>query len=205
MLSSGLIAAVLSSVVGQVATTPAPSSYDCAPPCRSGYVCIRGACVSPCNPPCSALEQCTSQGECIPRSVQQPSPSLAPSSMTREQVYREIQLQEELKPGNGPPLALLGIGIPHLLVGVIGFVVDVLFIVSDNMSEGKAIGLAVSSWFALTGGTMTVLGILQLKSRSAERAAIQSRIDELQRMLGAPSFRSSLPRGPRVSIEMARF
>ncbi len=36
---------------------------QCVPPCRDGFTCVNGACVSACNPPCAAGEQCLN-GEC---------------------------------------------------------------------------------------------------------------------------------------------
>jgi hypothetical protein len=41
-----------------------PSGGECTPACRSGFTCQSGQCVSLCNPPCAAGEQCTAQGEC---------------------------------------------------------------------------------------------------------------------------------------------
>lgn len=38
----------------------------CVPSCRSGFVCVQGACVSACNPPCDANRICAASGECIP-------------------------------------------------------------------------------------------------------------------------------------------
>lgn len=52
------------------AQAPAGSSRPataCFPPCRSGYTCIGGRCVSACNPPCADAEECTSAGECVGR------------------------------------------------------------------------------------------------------------------------------------------
>jgi hypothetical protein len=43
------------------------------PPCRSGYTCIAGQCLSPCNPPCAYGEQCRG-GECI--ALGRPAPAL---------------------------------------------------------------------------------------------------------------------------------
>ncbi len=37
---------------------------ECRPRCRSGYVCVEGACVSECNPPCADGESCGPGGEC---------------------------------------------------------------------------------------------------------------------------------------------
>jgi hypothetical protein len=43
-----------------------PTGKDaCFPPCRKSYVCVRGQCVSACNPPCPAGETCTAEGECV--------------------------------------------------------------------------------------------------------------------------------------------
>lgn len=38
---------------------------SCDPPCRSAFICKKGACVSLCNPPCPAGERCV-KGECEP-------------------------------------------------------------------------------------------------------------------------------------------
>lgn len=47
----------------------------CQPACRKGYVCVKGACVSACNPPCATGERCTGTGECEPdRSKPKPKP-----------------------------------------------------------------------------------------------------------------------------------
>ena len=47
---------------GQAGDEPA----TCRPPCRFGYTCHQGRCVSLCNPPCPAGEICV-EGECAPR------------------------------------------------------------------------------------------------------------------------------------------
>jgi len=39
-------------------------SQPCEPPCRSGYACVDGRCVSECNPPCRVGYTCVN-GECI--------------------------------------------------------------------------------------------------------------------------------------------
>ncbi|MBI5068607.1 MAG: hypothetical protein HZB56_10230 [Deltaproteobacteria bacterium] len=41
---------------------PAPA---CAPPCREGFTCVQGRCLSACNPPCDARERCTADGRCL--------------------------------------------------------------------------------------------------------------------------------------------
>lgn len=44
--------------------TATPS--QCNPPCRSGYSCQNGKCVSMCNPPCQPGWECGQDGECSP-------------------------------------------------------------------------------------------------------------------------------------------
>ncbi|MFT3925119.1 MAG: hypothetical protein QM778_21465 [Myxococcales bacterium] len=44
---------------------------QCYPDCRSGFTCIRGQCVSKCNPVCFDGEICTDQGECVLRPVEE--------------------------------------------------------------------------------------------------------------------------------------
>ena len=55
---------------------------ECAPPCRTGYVCHQGQCVSACNPPCSTGENCTAEGQCVapppPASVPAAPPPAGP-------------------------------------------------------------------------------------------------------------------------------
>ena len=41
----------------------------CFPPCRAGYLCWSGQCVSACNPPCGLGEQCAAGGVCVRSSV----------------------------------------------------------------------------------------------------------------------------------------
>ncbi len=39
-------------------------SKACFPPCREGYMCSNGECISKCNPPCPANMKCGNDGEC---------------------------------------------------------------------------------------------------------------------------------------------
>jgi|GEM_PF-6486569 hypothetical protein len=43
-------------------------SMKCYPPCRTGYTCYKGQCISLCNPPCPTGLTCTSDMTCIPTS-----------------------------------------------------------------------------------------------------------------------------------------
>jgi hypothetical protein len=49
----------------------------CIPACRAGFVCVKGQCVSACNPPCAPGQTCTPAGECV---LPVASSSGAPSS-----------------------------------------------------------------------------------------------------------------------------
>jgi hypothetical protein len=42
----------------------AQDALECYPPCRSGFVCYKGKCISKCNPPCPDGQKCTDSGEC---------------------------------------------------------------------------------------------------------------------------------------------
>jgi hypothetical protein len=43
------------------------AAQECTPPCRSGYSCRQGTCVSQCNPPCEPGYRCdTTQRDCVP-------------------------------------------------------------------------------------------------------------------------------------------
>jgi hypothetical protein len=42
-------------------------AQDCDPPCRSGYQCKNGTCISQCNPPCPETQTCDSTShDCVP-------------------------------------------------------------------------------------------------------------------------------------------
>ena len=62
------------------APAPAATDQSCMPACRTGFVCQQGQCVSACNPPCAAGQQCTAQGECIadPNAAGTPPEDAAP-------------------------------------------------------------------------------------------------------------------------------
>jgi hypothetical protein len=46
-------------------TVGAPTVKECVPPCRVGYICVNGNCVSACNPPCPEGTTCNGRGECV--------------------------------------------------------------------------------------------------------------------------------------------
>lgn len=53
----------------------------CEPDCSPAYTCLRGVCISACNPPCEATEQCGADRTCHPCVVRPGTPnSSAPST-----------------------------------------------------------------------------------------------------------------------------
>jgi len=60
--------------------TPTSESEECVPACRKSFICVKGQCVSHCNPPCSANEVCTDAAECVATSpAPAPQPRYAPA------------------------------------------------------------------------------------------------------------------------------
>ena len=59
-LASSLLALSMLSMIG--CSDP---EATCEPACRDGFACVRGACVSACNPACAAGERCTSDARCV--------------------------------------------------------------------------------------------------------------------------------------------
>jgi hypothetical protein len=71
-------AAVLGLCVCGIAWAVPALAQECVPRCRSAYVCIRGQCVSACNPPCEPGEKCTGEGACVPEGQVRPAQPAAP-------------------------------------------------------------------------------------------------------------------------------
>lgn len=46
-----------------LAAVAACGGDECKPACRSGFECVSGECVSECNPPCEAHEECRRSAE----------------------------------------------------------------------------------------------------------------------------------------------
>jgi hypothetical protein len=65
-------------VVASPSATPASASRVCEPECSPGYVCVRGSCVSACNPLCAAGERCGVDRICHPVSALAPPASVSP-------------------------------------------------------------------------------------------------------------------------------
>lgn len=87
----------------------AEDNTECFPPCRTGYLCYKGECVSRCNPPCPAGQKCTDEGECVlNQPSQQPSSgetmhrkSLARKNLPSNEVFIvRPDMKPELVPGS---------------------------------------------------------------------------------------------------------
>jgi hypothetical protein len=127
----------------------------CVPDCRSGHLCVRGQCVSKCNPLCGDGERCSDEGECAPVAVSSQAPTtLAPSTGRAEfteplvspgSLGRSVQDREALagvrrhdgfflRLGVGPSLSFSGSGYGGALEIAIG----------GTIGQGVAVG-AMSS------------------------------------------------------------
>ena len=87
-------------------TAPAaavPLAPECTPPCRDGYTCHQGQCISACNPPCPAGQTCVGAGVCQPSTPPQlsapppaatyyPPPPPPPSGASSADVPRGVNL-----------------------------------------------------------------------------------------------------------------
>ena len=60
-----------------LATPAAAQVSECRPPCRDGFTCLDGTCVSACNPACPSGSRCTNTGTCV---AEVPSASNAPKA-----------------------------------------------------------------------------------------------------------------------------
>ena len=58
-----------SGIPRRAAIRPPAAAADCVPACRAGFLCIRGQCLSACNPPCGPGEVCAEGGRCQPQTA----------------------------------------------------------------------------------------------------------------------------------------
>ncbi len=70
----------LAPAIAILVASHAAGADRCKGSCKPNEVCVAGRCVSACNPPCGAGEQCTESGECISASA--PTAPPAPPSLT---------------------------------------------------------------------------------------------------------------------------
>ncbi len=77
-------------------------AYECQPACRGSFICVDGACVSPCGRPCGADEVCTESGECVPQLSKEPEPPTSTTERRYESAVissaaLDVAIQEEEK------------------------------------------------------------------------------------------------------------
>jgi len=65
----------------------------CIPSCRTGYVCVKGECVSECNPPCEKGYKCQNH-DCI--EVEQPKPVELETNQTNLNSTNENQNKSQI-------------------------------------------------------------------------------------------------------------
>jgi hypothetical protein len=68
-----VLAAAPSSATAPSPAAPPPVALACEPDCSPGYTCLRGTCVSACNPLCAAGERCGVDRICHPLATPPPS------------------------------------------------------------------------------------------------------------------------------------
>lgn len=98
----------------------AQDTTKCYPPCRTGFTCYKGECVSICNPPCPSGQKCTEEGECIQIDEETSVHSKNRSSQVTKQIKRDIpcnnifivrpDLKPEVVPGDFEKGELLSAG-----------------------------------------------------------------------------------------------
>jgi hypothetical protein len=98
----------LAFVAGRPAAAQTAADKQCVPQCRTGYVCVEGACVSACNPPCAAGEMCASDGNCV---ASQPPPASAPAAAAPPAAAPPPAAQPA--PAYPPPPAQDGLTLPQ--------------------------------------------------------------------------------------------
>lgn len=164
----------------------------CFPACRSGYVCYRQQCVSACNPPCPAGQQCLDGGRCV--GVGTPwAMTPGPTTMAYAPQVRPIALRS---PGWATAAGIWGIANAVISLGAgtstffiedeaargavalsaVGYlgVATPFVVVGGNSSTGRSVtGLEVMGWITyglgMTGGL--VLSMLHINNAGPDREA----------------------------------
>ncbi len=72
---------------------------DCMPPCRAGYFCREGECLSRCNPPCAEGQACSDDGECLAALTQEGEAAPAPVQEPAKQCPRVLVVRPTLTGG----------------------------------------------------------------------------------------------------------
>lgn len=94
MVSRNIIYAIVTIIMAYPISVFSQNPADCYPPCRSGFTCYKGNCVSICNPPCPDGQKCTDSGECIPISQPLSNSDKPDKAVKIEKAKRNIQCTE---------------------------------------------------------------------------------------------------------------
>jgi hypothetical protein len=162
--STGKAGASASSVDAP-ADQPSPTA-GCVPRCRTGHTCVQGHCVPACDPPCSADERCTAQGEC--EGAADPdapdSPPLQTESAEAEQADPDLDQPRRTRFESVRMMAT-GIGLAALGVPLAGSGLMLMYIGGMNpCSPGESYCEPsnlprVGTILLIVGGAMTVVGV----------------------------------------------
>jgi len=139
---------------------PAASSKRCQPACRSGYVCVDGACVSACNPPCDPGQRCTDTGECEPDSAtvaqlaeQDHSVGLEPKPEPADEPESKTERRSTGALTTGIVLTIVGGG--GILYGSVVFAGSS----SEDCEGGRCPFLEAGGAYLVLGGAIMAVGI----------------------------------------------
>jgi hypothetical protein len=105
----------------------APKTSECVPECRQGFTCSKGACVTGCNPPCTAGQSCTPLGQC----VESGQGNATASGSIPLMVPNEPQAHPELGPGDPGWAFAAGV------LGIVGAVAETGLTAGTVMTHGK--------------------------------------------------------------------
>jgi hypothetical protein len=82
--------AILAFIIFSPLSLFAQDTLACYPPCRSGFVCHKGKCVSRCNPPCPEGQKCTDSGDCVALTKRDSTPEEQPQPAQVDKPKKEI-------------------------------------------------------------------------------------------------------------------
>jgi hypothetical protein len=130
-----------------VSAASAPTTSECVPSCREGFVCSDNKCVSVCTPPCAASQTCTSLGQCV-------TPASGESTTSKGTVVplmvpEKEQSHPELGPGDP------GWAMEAGIIGIVGTAGVIALTALSAWKHDKAAG----GYFGVGAlSTLTVMG-----------------------------------------------